>query len=290
MIDLDISRFFDTIDHDLLSKALDRHTSIQWIQLYIDRWLVSPYQRADGSQVDRSQGVPQGSVIGPLLANLFLHYAFDEWMKRTYPEVPFERYADDVVCHCATQWKAQDVLASIDQRLKACRLSLNSDKTRIVYCKDSNRKQEWPVIQFDFLGHTFRPRPVKSQLGVYFTGFNPAMSSKAQHRICEVIRSWDINQWVGWGLNLKDIAAKINPVLRGWINYYGKFYPSMLRKHLRFVDLRLASWVRVKFKRFRRHKTSSIYWLGAIAKRSPGLFAHWQWGYKPPVEKGFSMG
>lgn len=229
-------------------------------------------------------------MIGPLLANLFLHYVFDEWMKRVNPKISFERYADDIVCHCSTQWEAEAVLLAIEQRLKVCKLALNQAKTRLVYCKDSNRKQQWSTIQFDFLGHTFRPRAVKSAVGRYFTGFNPAISAKALKRISETIRSWDVAQWVGWGITLEEIAAKLNPVIRGWINFYGRFYPSILKKHLRYVDLRLAGWVRTKFKRIRRHKTRSIYWLGAIARQKPTLFAHWEWGYKPPADKTFSVG
>jgi RNA-directed DNA polymerase len=283
VIDLDVKRFFDTIDHDLLIKALQKHTSNKFVQLYVTRWLNVPYELKDGSQIARSQGVAQGSVIGPILANLFLHYAFDEWMKRNNSTVPFERYADDIICHCSGRLNAERVLSSIRNRLRDCKLELNEEKTRIVYCKDSNRKENYHSIQFDFLGYTFRPRHVKSQKGEYFTGFNPAISRNSSKKISDAIREWNTSQWTGWSLSLKEIAEKINPVIRGWINYFGKFQPSVLRKHLRYVDLRLASWVQMKFKKFRRHKTRSIYWLGKQAMINPTLFAHWEWGYKPPT-------
>lgn len=285
VIDLDVHQFFDSIDHDLLLKAVEKHTDQKWIMLYIQRWITVPYKLQDGTIVERTKGIAQGSVIGPLLSNLFLHYAIDEWMKRIYPHIPFERYADDIICHCVNKQQSEKVLESIRNRLIICKLELNESKTRIVYCKDSNRKEDHEIIQFDFLGHTFKPRHVMSAKGEYFTGFNPAVSKKSLIRISDVIRSWDVNQWVGWSMSLKEIAHKINPLIRGWINYYGKFYPTVLRKHFRYIDLRLASWVRTKFKRFKRHKSTSIYWLGKQSRLNPELFAHWQWGYKPPVGK-----
>jgi len=279
VLDLDISKFFDTISHESLMKALKKHTDNKWVLLYVERWLEVPYEIKDGSQIVRTEGVPQGSVIGPLLANLFLHYAFDQWMKMRHPAIPFERYADDVICHCQSKEQAETLSADIRERLMSCKLSLNEKKTIICYCKDSNRNEEHDVIQFDFLGYTFMPRSAKSQSGKFFTSFTPAISRKAQNRIGKVIWEWRPKYWIG--LNLVEIAEKLNPVIQGWINYYGKFHRSVLQNLLRRVNERLALWVRKKFKRFKHRQTKSIYWLGNIAKANPMLFAHWPFGSKP---------
>jgi len=279
VLDMDISKFFDTIDHELLMKALRRHTDCKWVLLYIERWLTVPYEKKDGTRIERKKGVPQGSIIGPLLANLFLHYAFDEWMRINHPDIPFERYADDSICHCKSQSEAVSLKRSIQERFSQCKLELNETKTKIVYCKDSNRKGSFEIIAFDFLGYGFRPRGAKSKHGKYFTSFTPAISRGAKKRMGEKMREWRTNQWVPF--KLRDIARQINPILQGWINYYGKFYPSALKGVLQRVNGHLAHWARQKFKRLRQKKTQSIYWLGNIARGNPRLFAHWKWGVMP---------
>lgn len=279
VIDLDISKFFDTIDHELLIKAINKHVTCKWALMYIQRWLTVPYQLADGSQVQRDKGVPQGSVIGPVLANLFLHYAFDEWMKRKHSNISFERYADDTICHCVSLKQAQFILKAIKERFAACKLELNETKTKIVYCKKTHRNIEYDCIQFDFLGYTFRPRRAKDSKGESFLNFSPAISHAAKKKIWEEVRSWNRRYWVQ--LTLEEIAKQINPVVQGWINYYGQHNAKELKNALMPVNMKLARWVQDKFKGFRQHKTRAVHRLGDIALANPELFAHWKWGVKP---------
>jgi RNA-directed DNA polymerase len=280
VIDLDIKGFFDNLDHDLVMKAVRHHDKTPWVLLCIERWLKAPVQRQDGSQQERTKGSPQGAVVSPLLANLFLHHAFDNWMRRKHPSIPFERYADDVIVHAESKAAAEQLLEAIRARLAECGLELHPEKTKIVYCQDSDRKGQHEHIKFDFLGYTFRPRRAKNRRGKFFVSFLPGVSNKAGKAIRATIREWRLagtrnNQ------SLEDLARLVNPSVSGWVNYYGRFYRSALTPVLRHLERALVRWACRKYKRFRGHVTNAAHWLGQVARRDPNLFVLWQMGIRP---------
>jgi group II intron reverse transcriptase/maturase len=277
---LDIKAFFDSIPHDLVGRAVAHHTDSPWVRLYIARWLRAPMQRPDGTLEARTKGTPQGGVASPLLANLFLHYAFDVWMRRTFPSVPFERYADDALVHCRSKREAQAVLDAIRGRFMQCGLELHPTKTRIVYCKDDDRPEDGEHVRFDFLGYTFQPRRAKNRWGKYFVSFLPAMSTKAATAIRATIREWRMASTRN-NQRLEDLARVVNPVVRGWMNYYGRFYRSKCVQALRHLNGALAAWARRKYRKFHRRERASMHWLAGIARRDPTLFVLWQLGVKP---------
>jgi RNA-directed DNA polymerase len=280
VIDLDIRAFFDSIPHDLVERAVAHHTDLAWVRLYVGRWLRAPVERPDGTLMERTKGTPQGGVASPLLANLFLHYAFDMWMHRRFPSVWFERYADDAIVHCRSDEEARSVLGAIRERFAECGLELHPEKTRIVYCKDTERPGRHEHIKFDFLGYTFQPRRAKDRWGRFFTSFLPAISNKAAKAIRQTIRDWRMASTRNHQ-RLEDLARLANPMVRGWMNYYGRFYRSKCVQVLRHFNEALARWARRKFKRFRRRKRASMHWLGCIARRDPSLFVLWQLGVRP---------
>jgi RNA-directed DNA polymerase len=279
VIDLDLKSFFDSLDHELVMRTVSRHTDLRWVLLYVERWLKAPLQMEDGTLVQRDRGTPQGSSISPLLANLFLHYAFDKWLSREFPSVHFERYADDAVVHCASEAQARQVLGAIAERMAQVGLELHPDKTRIVYCKDSGRQGSHEHERFNFLGYTFRPRDARNRHGSRFVSFSPAISDDAAKAMRKEIRRWRLHRRSD--LDLKDLAREINPVVQGWITYYGRFYKSGMYPSLQRINEYLVRWAMRKYKRLHRQPTKAWRWLEGVAGREPALFAHWRLGVRP---------
>lgn len=275
VLDLDVRSFFDSLDHDLVMRALRKYTDCRWVVLYVERWLKAPVQLEDGTLAERRSGTPQGGVVSPLLANIFLHLAFDAWMQKMHPDVPFERYADDIVVHCRTKAQAETVLQAVRERLARCRLEIHPSKTKIVYCKDSNRVGRDEHESFDFLGFTFRPRRSRNRDGEYFVSFSPAVSRRAAKTMRQTMRrSWRLPNRTD--KELADLARMFNPVLRGWIGYYGSYHKSALTAAFRSLNFILVKWVTRKYKRFKGHRRRAWRWLAGVARREPTLFAHWQ--------------
>jgi hypothetical protein len=219
-------------------------------------------------------------VASPLLANLFLHYTFDAWMRRTFARIRFERYADDILVHCRSEREAEAVLAAIRGRFLQCGLEVHPTKTRIVYCKDDDRPGGSAHTRFDFLGYTFQPRLAKNRWGKGFVSFLPAISTQAAAAIRQTIREWRMASTRN-NQSLEDLARLVNPVVRGWMAYYGRYYRSRVVQVLRHLNEALAAWARRKYKRFRRRERASMHWLGRIARRDPYLFALWDLGVRP---------
>ena len=279
VLEFDIRRLFDEIDHRLLMKALRHHTDCKWTLLYIKRWLTAPMQLEHGELRKRDKGTPQGGVVSPLLANLFLHYAFDRWMGTHFPKLPFCRYADDGLIHCRSLKQAQYVKKMLAQRLESCGLELHPEKTKVVYCQDIHRQGEYEHIQFDFLGYTFRPRKSKDRYGRVFVNFTPAMSRAAGKEIRQTVRSWRLQ--LKSDKSIKDLSKMFGPVIHGWINYYCRFHPSAFQVTANHLDIAMTRWAMRKFKRLRGHRRWAKHWIGKIAHQQPYLFPHWRKGFVP---------
>jgi group II intron reverse transcriptase/maturase len=278
VVEFDIKAAFDQIDHGLLMKAVRSHIKEDWILLYIERWLTAPFETAEGEHLLRERGTPQGGVVSPILMNLFMHYAFDRWMQSTHPQCPFARYADDAVVHCRSQKQAEAVMQDIASRLKECGLMMHPEKSKIVYCKDSNRTEFWPNEQFTFLGFTFRPRRAQNRKLQYFTSFLPGASDDALKRMRETVRGWRMQ--LQTPATLAELAEQCNSTIRGWLNYYGSFYQSAMNKLFRYIDSRLEKWARRKYKTLWRNKRRSEQWLSKLKNESPHMFAHWHTSYR----------
>lgn len=283
VVELDITGLFDNIRHDYLMYMVRKHTQEKWLLLYIQRWLKVPFQMEDGTVVQRTSGTPQGGVISPVLANLFLHYVFDDFMVKAYPYITWERYADDGVLHCQTYEQAVYIKGILEERFRQFGLEFNQEKTRIVYCKDDRRKMNHECTSFTFLGYTFRARLCKSKDGRFFVGFTPAVSEKAKTAMKQVVRKWKLQLQAN--MSLKDIANMINKIVQGWINYYTHYYKTEFYEVLRYVNSCLIKWVKRTYKK-RNTRSRAEHWLGRIAKRDKNLFAHWKFGITPAAGEG----
>jgi RNA-directed DNA polymerase len=279
VLEFDIKGLFDNIDHALLLRAVRKHVTTTWALLYIERWLTAPMAQEDGTIIERSRGTPQGGVVSPILSNLFMHYAFDLWMARTHPDLLWCRYADDGLVHCRSEQEAQALRDELQARLAECRLELHPTKTKIVYCKDGKRQGTYPNVTFDFLGYCFRPRRAKNmRTAKVFCSFLPAVSPSALNSMRSTIRALDIRRRTH--VSLADIARQINPLLRGWIDYYGRYSRTALGPILRYVHQTIQAWLMRKFKRYMGHTTKAGRLLERLSRERPGLFAHWKVGLR----------
>jgi group II intron reverse transcriptase/maturase len=275
VIDLDIKGFFDNIDHKKLMLAVEKHVPENWVKLYIKRWLEAPVITKSGMLTQRvGKGTPQGGVISPLLANLFLHYAFDSWLENLDKSVAFTRYADDVILHCNTKAHAEQTLQLVHQRMESVGLELHPKKTKIVYCRDYKRREKYPIIKFDFLGYSFQPRTSYSKKKrKVFLGYDCAISISSRKRIADMLEELNVKK-----LTFKSIvgvAQYLNPMIRGWVRYYGKFKMYELTKVFRLLSKRLVWWARKRYKRYKTSIKKGYKWLATVRNQYPTLFYHW---------------
>lgn len=278
-IELDIKGLFDNIDHELLMSVVNKHATERWEILYIKRWLKVAMQMPNGEKLERGKGTPQGGVISPVLANLFMHYAFDRWMETQWEKTPWVRYADDAIIHCRTEHETKEILRRLNLRLKRCKLELHPTKTKIVYCKDKDRKGEYPNTEFTFLGYTFKGQWIKDRLGRIQCNFIASVSKAAVQAMRDTIRSWKVKRHSGSDIN--SLSERYNAILRGWFTYYGKYCASAMAVIAKYFNQCLARWVMFTYRRFRRNKRKAVSWLQEVARRTPELFVHWEKGYTP---------
>jgi RNA-directed DNA polymerase len=276
VLEFDIKGLFDNLPHELLLRAVRKHVKCKWALLYIERWLTASMEK-EGTLMERTRGTPQGGVISPILSNLFLHYAFDLWMTRTHPGLPWCRYADDGLVHCRSEREAEALKAELQDRLAECGLEMHPIKTKIVYCRDGKRKGGYPNVAFDFLGYQFRPRMVRSSRNnELFCSFTPAVSPSALKAMRSTVRDLDIRQRTQRSLG--DIARMLNPLLRGWIGFYGRYNRAALETMLRHVNLTLVAWAMRKYKRFQGRKVRAARFLEKLVRIQPAMFEHWRIG------------
>jgi len=279
VIDLDIKGFFDNIDHTKLMLAIEKHVPEKWCIMYILRWLQMPVLTKSGELIQKQgKGTPQGGVISPLLANLFLHYAMDMWLEQTHPTVSYVRYADDAILHCRNKVQAEEVLESLKERMLKCGLELHPEKTKLVYCKDYRRQENHELVKFDFLGYSFQPRSTKSKrTGNLFVGFDCAISISSKKRIADKMTELDIVHLTH--KSIVGVAIYLDPFIRGWVNYYGRFRLTALNPIFQLLRNRLVMWARKRYKRYKTSLNRAFDWLNRIKEQFPNLFYHWKLGF-----------
>lgn len=282
LIEFDIRGLFDNIDHDLIMKAVCKHTECKWVILYINRILKAPIVLPNGEEKARETGTPQGGVISPVLANIFMHYAFDMWMSINYKKNPWARFADDGVIHCWSKNEAEQTVKNLEIRLRECKLEMHPEKTKIVYCRyDGNNKEEKQENEkFDFLGYTFMRRYIKCKNGNFMNNFVPAVSRKSKQSFRDKVKEVRLNHAYG---TIRDLAENLNPIIIGWSNYFSKFFKSEVRKTLGYVNESLVKWVMRRYKRIKGSKYNAWKYLSKIAKKYPNLFYHWTKGLMPTI-------
>jgi group II intron reverse transcriptase/maturase len=279
VIDLDIKGYFDNIDHNKLMLAVKKHVDEKWCLMYIERWLQMPVQTKSGELIQKQgKGTPQGGVISPLLANLFLHYAMDKWLEQTHSTVKYVRYADDAILHCKSKQQADYVLRNLNKRMQDCGLELHPEKTKLVYCRDYRRQGDHPMVKFDFLGYSFQPRTAKSKTtGQLFLGYDCAISISSKKRIAENMKELDIVHLTH--KSIVGVALFLEPYIRGWVNYYGRFRIYALNPVFQLLRRWLVMWARKRYKRYKTSIYRAYDWLKRVKEQFPGLFYHWRLGF-----------
>ena len=278
VVDVDIKGFFDNLDHSIMMQLLEQHTNEKWVWMYVERWLKAGVEQADGSISARTKGTPQGGVISPLLANIYLHHGFDQWMTEVNANNPFERYADDIVIHCSSKQEAETLLDNLRIRMQSIGLELHPEKTKIVYCKNYQRKEEHDNNSFTFLSYSFQPRNMKDRFGrnSRLLVFNGSISQKAKahirSRIKEVLPTRWSNQSLEW------FAARLNPKIRGWVNYYAKFNRHEALEVFYYLNELIRKWIKNTYKL--KGKSWAFEKYRKIQSANPALFYHWQLGIK----------
>jgi RNA-directed DNA polymerase len=278
VVDVDIKGFFDNIHHENLMQILKHHTKEKFVLLYVERWLKAGVEQADGSIVAREKGTPQGGVISPLLANLYLHHAFDRWMDKENPQCPFERYADDIVIHCSSKEEAEHILQRLKERMSIVGLTLHPDKTKIVYCKNYKRKEEHTNESFTFLGYSFQPRTKPDRFGRKRTylEFSGAISQAAKTNIREAVRNILKPRWTD--RIMESFAADLNPKIRGWVNYYTKLNKHKALEVFHYVNELIMRWLKNKYKLLSYKEVYAVY--RQMQMENPKMFYHWNLGIK----------